>query len=169
MPDPSVHWSVSDLLVTSHGANEIVGCYRYGFPVTPESVRENLSHLAALVLDPLADVFGWKINSCYRSPTVNALVGGSPNSAHTIGLACDGHPADGRGSFAEVITWLAAHPELPLDRVIYEVRGASRWLHVQASVPRRSVAPPLYFLSASPLRFLPTSAPQLAELIARAS
>ena len=51
---------------------------------------ENILELA-LTLDEIRTEFGYPITvtSGYRCPTVNTLVGGVPNSKHTLGLAAD--------------------------------------------------------------------------------
>lgn len=57
---------------------------------TPEVVS-NLKTLCVNVLQPLRDHYkrGIKVNSGYRSPDVNASVGGSRTSDHTRGMAAD--------------------------------------------------------------------------------
>ncbi len=54
-------------------------------------VVENLQALATHVLQPVRDHFakGVKVNSGYRSPDVNAAVGGSRISDHCKGMAAD--------------------------------------------------------------------------------
>jgi hypothetical protein len=51
----------------------------------------NLLQLCANVLQPIRDHYqkGVKVNSGYRSPDVNARVGGSRTSDHTRGMAAD--------------------------------------------------------------------------------
>lgn len=60
---------------------------------TPHSdeVVQNLTVLCEQVLQPLRDVYGVgiKVNSGYRSPDVNAAVGGSRTSDHCKGQAAD--------------------------------------------------------------------------------
>jgi hypothetical protein len=57
---------------------------------SPEALA-NLQALATAVLQPVRDHFarGVKINSGYRSPDVNAKVGGSRTSDHCQGMAAD--------------------------------------------------------------------------------
>lgn len=55
---------------------------------------EHIDNVLAMVddvLDPLREMFGKPIliNSGYRVPELNALVGGSPNSLHKVGMAVD--------------------------------------------------------------------------------
>lgn len=61
-------------------------------PNVPDKVAEaNLIQLVENVLDPLREKYGKpiKINSGYRSPLVNAAVGGAKNSDHLFGYASD--------------------------------------------------------------------------------
>ena len=64
---------------------------RYELKNIPTDVElENLRHLCELVLEPLRRRYGRIIIlSGYRSPVVNALVGGVPNSQHQRGEAAD--------------------------------------------------------------------------------
>jgi len=65
---------------------------RKGMPNEPtEDDIANLKLLAEKVLQPLRDHYGVgiKINSGYRSPDVNAAVGGSRTSDHCKGQAAD--------------------------------------------------------------------------------
>ena len=53
--------------------------------------RDNLAQLVERLLDPLRERLGEPIAilSGYRSPEVNTLVGGGPDSQHTLGEAAD--------------------------------------------------------------------------------
>lgn len=65
---------------------------RHGMDNTPgEAEIVNLLQLCANVLQPIRDHYqkGVKVNSGYRSPDVNAKVGGSRTSDHTRGMAAD--------------------------------------------------------------------------------
>ncbi len=56
-----------------------------------DEVVQNLTTLCEQVLQPLRDAYGVgiKVNSGYRSPDVNAAVGGSRTSDHCKGQAAD--------------------------------------------------------------------------------
>jgi hypothetical protein len=56
-----------------------------------DEVVQNLTVLCEQVLQPLRDAYGVgiKVNSGYRSPDVNAAVGGSRTSDHCKGQAAD--------------------------------------------------------------------------------
>lgn len=65
---------------------------RKGLDNTPdEEVIQNLQVLCENVLQPLRDAYkrGIKVNSAYRSPDVNAAVGGVRTSDHCKGQAAD--------------------------------------------------------------------------------
>jgi hypothetical protein len=65
---------------------------RKGLDNTPnEAITANLKTLAETILQPLREHYGKsvKVNSGYRSPDVNASVGGSKTSDHCKGQAAD--------------------------------------------------------------------------------
>jgi len=65
---------------------------RRGLDNTPnEAVTANLKTLAEKILQPVREHYGKsvKVNSGYRSPEVNAAVGGSRTSDHCKGQAAD--------------------------------------------------------------------------------
>ena len=63
----------------------------------PKEAEENLRSLVEQVLDPLREAYGRPVhvNSGYRCPRLNRLVGGSPNSQHMRGEAADIRPVIG--------------------------------------------------------------------------
>ena len=90
----------------------------------------NLTHLAIHILQPVRDEFGViTINSGYRSPSLNAKVGGSKTSQH-----CNGQAADFE-SFStpnpDLAKWIANN--LVFDQLILEfydgVNPNSGWVH----------------------------------------
>lgn len=106
---------------------------RHDMDNTPgEAEIENLKRLAEKVLQPVRDHYGKgvKVNSGYRSPDVNAKVGGSRTSDHCKGQAADieipGVPN------ADLAKWIAEN--LDFTQVILEfyTQGIpdSGWVHV---------------------------------------
>ena len=90
----------------------------------------NLTHLAIHILQPSRDQFGIiTINSGYRSPALNAKVGGSKTSQH-----CNGQAADFE-SFStpnpDLAKWIAKN--LDFDQLILEFYDGddpnSGWVH----------------------------------------
>ena len=63
----------------------------------PKEAEENLRALVDEVLDPLREAYGRpiRVNSGYRCPKLNTLVGGTPNSQHMRGEAADIQPVVG--------------------------------------------------------------------------
>ena len=63
----------------------------------PKEAEENLRALVDEVLDPLREAYGRpiRVNSGYRCPKLNNLVGGTPNSQHMRGEAADIQPVIG--------------------------------------------------------------------------
>ena len=81
-----------------------------GINNTPNDVQiNNLRHLCEQVLQPARDITGRSVtvNSGYRSPALNAAVGGSSTSQHMQGEAADvtmGNAAANRELFETIIT-----------------------------------------------------------------
>jgi len=104
---------------------------RLGVDNSPSDIHlVNLTHLAIHILQPVRDQFGViTINSGYRSPTLNAKVGGSKTSQH-----CNGQAADFE-SFStpnpDLAKWIANN--LEFDQLILEfydgVNPNSGWVH----------------------------------------
>ena len=92
---------------------------RLGVDNSPNSMHlVNLTHLAIHILQPVRDQFGViTINSGYRSPALNAKVGGSKTSQH-----CNGQAADFE-SFStpnpDLALWITKN--LDFDQIILEM------------------------------------------------
>ena len=98
--------------------------------------EEHVAHLRELVqsiLGPLRKAWGSAItiSSGYRSPKLNAKIGGAKRSAHATGYAADLVPANGqiREFKAFVLQWLRSNPDIHFDQYIDErnTRG-SEWV-----------------------------------------
>ena len=104
---------------------------RLGVDNSPSDIHlVNLTHLAIRILQPVRDEFGViTINSGYRSPALNAKVGGSKTSQH-----CNGQAADFE-SFStpnpDLAKWIANN--LEFDQLILEfydgINPNSGWVH----------------------------------------
>jgi hypothetical protein len=91
-------------------------------------VIRRLNALMDECLDPVRELWGNPIgvNSGYRSPALNAAVGGAAASQHMKGEAADittGSVADNLRLFERI-----AASAIPFDQLIDENRG--RWIHI---------------------------------------
>lgn len=106
---------------------------RRGIDNTPTTtVQANLQALIDNVLDPARREYGSYIlvNSGYRSPTLNAAVGGASNSQHLTGEAADittGSINNDRRLFAILVA------QGNYDQLIWEKPKNSLWIHVSHS------------------------------------
>ena len=94
----------------------------------PAAAVAALRQLVEQVLDPLREAWGRPIhvNSGYRCPELNRLVGGVPHSQHTLGEAAD--ITAGSQALNRQLLALLRRLALPVDQVIDEY--GCRWLHV---------------------------------------
>ena len=118
-------------LIRSETAN------RLGIDNTPPpAVVANLRRLTQQILQPAWDALGpLTVTSGYRSPQLNAAVGGVPNSDHLSGYAADIIPVNvGTRHFAE---WVVSN--VPFDQVILEFGTLQNpaWIHVSADPGNR--------------------------------
>lgn len=99
----------------------------------------NLLRLIELVLDPLREEYGKPvhINSAFRSPRLNALIGGVVFSQHLDGLAADIDVSN----FNRAVDILAKNKNV--DQLLFEHKQGKRWIHVsiaaQGKKPRNQV------------------------------
>ena len=104
---------------------------RHGIANQPDASQvEHLRRLCQAVLDPLREAVGGPISvtSGYRGPALNARIGGSPTSQHSLGQAADLQAA---GMSVLELFKTVIRRGLPFDQLIYEARSAtSKWVHV---------------------------------------
>ena len=106
-------------------------------PAAGSQERKNLTRTAE-VMEQVRTILGDKpilVSSGYRSPQVNAAVGGSKSSAHMSGLAVD-FSCPGFGSPKQICRKLEPHMKtLGIDQLIHEYDS---WVHLglSASAPR---------------------------------
>ena len=97
-------------------------------PAEGSHARVNL-HRTAEVMERVREILKAPIliSSGYRSPKVNALVGGSKNSAHTHGLAVD-FTCPGFGTPLAICDELEGYMvDLGIDQLIHEF---TTWVHL---------------------------------------
>ena len=103
----------------------------------PADAVENLGRLCSALLEPIRMLLAVPVHvdSGYRSPAVNAAVGGAKDSAHMTGRAADLVPIgmDLHAAFDAI-----RNSSLPFDQVIAECNA---WIHVAIAAdghePRR--------------------------------
>jgi hypothetical protein len=126
----SDHLTVSEFIGTSH--RELIGEQERLWNGDAE-LQARARRFAAEVFEPCRGLVGpLHVNSGFRCPALNQVVGGAPKSRHMLGLAADVVPVAMplRESF-DLLARLAAAGALPhLDKIIIEM---SRWLHVQGA------------------------------------
>ena len=84
----------------------------------------NMAYGCHLLLEPARQLVGpIIINSGYRNPRVNALVGGVANSQHLLGQAVDIRPKD-PAQFQRLVDFLRASPYT--DQLL----TGNGWLHI---------------------------------------
>jgi len=97
---------------------------------TPEEVRSNALNIAEKVMDPLRRAIKKPIiiNSWYRTPEYNEVVGGVKGSQHTKGGAVDFVV---KGLSTEETFALIVRLGLPFDQLIHEERNdGAKWIHI---------------------------------------
>lgn len=110
-----------------------------GIDNTPTAeVEKNLQALIEHVLDPLREAYGKpiKVNSGYRSPKLNKVLGGVANSQHQYGYAADITAGSREGN--KVLWNLAQKLKLPFDQNIDEY--GYKWVHISYSPRHRRMS-----------------------------
>lgn len=114
MTDITAHFTLEELTHTDTGLENN----------PPTICAANLVRLCELALEPARELVGaLYVNSGYRSPAVNAAVGGAKTSAHMDGRAADVKPLK---VSINVLFDLVAASEIPYDQLILELT----WVHI---------------------------------------
>lgn len=123
MSDLTAHFSWSEVTASPTAAAKGID------NTLPDHLRANVAQVAALMEEVRALLGGHplRVNSWYRSPKLNAAIGGSPRSRHMDGLAVDFDVTVGTNDKAFAL--LAASP-IPFDQLIHEqTRSGADWIH----------------------------------------
>ena len=98
---------------------------------------ENMAYGCRNLLEPAREAIGCPIlvNSGFRNPRVNALVGGVKNSQHLVGCAADIRPRDPR-QFQRLVAFLKTHA------LTDQLLTGPGWLHISWTPFR----PPRHFV-----------------------
>lgn len=105
---------------------------------TPNAEQvKNLENLVKHCLDPLREAWGAPIivNSGFRCPKVNSLVGGKWNSQHMLGMAADIRPV--HSSDCDKLFSLA-YKVCAFDQLLLEHTKKSpnnKWIHISCRMP----------------------------------
>lgn len=101
----------------------------------PDQIHlNNLKKLANEVLDPIREKSGKPIliNSGYRGPKLNALVGGSKTSQHCNGAAADIRCKGSKAELFRLIESMIKSGEIKVGQLIWEygTKQEPQWIHV---------------------------------------
>ena len=100
----------------------------------------NMITISEKVFEPLRDHVGGpiKINSFYRGPELNKVIGGSSKSQHCNGQAIDIDDTFGHASNAEMYDWIKAN--LDYDQMIWEFGTDQNpnWVHISYVSPEKN-------------------------------
>ena len=105
-----------------------------------EAVFNYLRDLCLYILEPIKERFAsytMTVNSGFRGPDLNAAVGGSSTSQHSMGQAAD-LDFGSREKNWEVFKWIAFQSNaanLPFGQVIFERSANGSWVHVSLGAP----------------------------------
>lgn len=126
----SEHFTAAELCVSQWAARRGVS------NAPPPDVLANLRRTAA-TMEHVRAVLNGKpllVSSGYRSPRVNAAIGGARNSAHLRGLAVD-FTCPGFGSHLAVCRAIEAG-DIAYDQLIHEY-PPNGWVHIDFDLPAR--------------------------------
>ena len=116
---------LNDTRLSSHfRLGEFLNLGKYPDNIPTMQHVANMTYGCLMLLEPARQVVGpIIINSGYRNPRVNALVGGVKNSQHLLGQAADIRPRDPQ-QFQRLVAFLKA------CEYTDQLLTASSWLHI---------------------------------------
>lgn len=114
------------------------------------AVKVKLERLCKEILQPIRDKYGHAITvtSGYRSPKLNAAVGGAKNSQHMTGEAADIKcTATSKATLFNLIKGMIASKEIKVGQLIWEygTKKEPNWIHV--SLPYKKTNQIIYLFS----------------------
>ena len=102
-------------------------------------LSNNLRLVATTLLQPIRDQFGTTIvTSGYRSPALNAAIGGATRSQHMLGEAAD--IVVPGVDIRDVFNWIWKASSIRFGQLILEGTqpGSPTWIHISLGVPFRT-------------------------------
>ncbi len=119
--------------IPEKGATKNKTAMRLGLANTPDgNILTNMKSIAENIFEPLRKWVGGpiKINSFYRSETLNKAIGGSSKSQHCEGKAMDIDDIYGHKTNAEMFHYIKEN--LNFDQMIWEFGDSTNpdWVHI---------------------------------------
>ena len=129
--------TISNVLLSPHfRLGEFVNMKKYPDNTPTMQHVANMTYGCLMLLEPARQAVGpIIINSGYRNPRVNTLVGGVRNSQHLLGQAADIRPKDSQ-QFQRLVSFLKAHA------LTDQLLTAPGWLHISWT----PFTPPRHFI-----------------------
>ena len=117
--------TINDTRLSPHfRLGEFINLHKYPDNKPTMQYVANMTYGCLMLLEPARQVVGpIIINSGFRNPRVNALVGGVRNSQHLLGQAADIRPKDPR-QFQRLVDFLKAHD------LTDQLLTGNGWLHI---------------------------------------
>tara|TARA_R110002020_G_scaffold390072_4_gene600567 strand:- start:739 stop:1203 length:465 start_codon:yes stop_codon:yes gene_type:complete len=119
--------------ISEKEATKSITAMRLGLANTPDgNILTNMKSIAESIFEPLRKWVGGpiKINSFYRSETLNKAIGGSSKSQHCEGKAMDIDDIYGHKTNAEMFHYIKEN--LNFDQMIWEFGDSTNpdWVHI---------------------------------------
>ena len=121
----NMNTTINDTRLSPHfRLGEFINLHKYPDNKPTMQYVANMTYGCLMLLEPARQVVGpIIINSGFRNPRVNALVGGVRNSQHLLGQAADIRPKDPR-QFQRLVDFLKAHD------LTDQLLTGNGWLHI---------------------------------------
>ena len=117
--------TINDTRLSPHfRLDEFINLHKYPDNKPTMQYVANMTYGCLMLLEPARQVVGpILINSGFRNPRVNALVGGVRNSQHLLGQAADIRPQDPQ-QFQRLVDFLQSHD------LTDQLLTGNGWLHI---------------------------------------